>query len=186
MCVSVAAYTSARLSNECVCVRACVRAFVRACVRGCVSVSLCVYVYVCVCVCARAHALATACVYMCTRALVQARGLDHSVSNKWCATMLNQSMALYNKDAPALYTEHEHLRRLAAARAHFSAAARGPAMRHYLQLLHQVFIWWTSRARARARARSLSLSLSLSSSFSLFLSHELSHTFSLAHAPCKP
>jgi hypothetical protein len=51
-----------------------------------------------------------------------------------------QSMAHYNKEAPALYTKREHLRRLAAARGHFCAVARGPATQHYLHLLQQVIL----------------------------------------------
>jgi hypothetical protein len=58
-------------------------------------------------------------------------------------------MALYNKEAPAMYTKHEHLRRQAAARGHFCAVARGPATQHYMQLLEQVMV--TNKQKSLAR-----------------------------------
>jgi len=67
--------------------------------------------------------------------------IHYSLIFSLCLTFSHtQSMAHYNKEAPALYTKHEHLRRLAAARGHFCAVARGPATQHYLHLLQQVIL----------------------------------------------
>ena len=88
--------------------------------------------------------------------LCGARGLDHRLSTKWCEKAMEESMALYQRDAPGRYTASEHVARKGRACAHLRVATRGPAAPHFSRLFPRLCDDAWHPARRRCDRQSLS------------------------------